>query len=200
MGDRAGRPANRWPLALRVWGNPVARGADRAEALLIIGLTLIWLLSVPVIATVASAEWTSVDARVAADQSADVAVVAVLQADAPPLTAGDAHAPSLTSPTAPAIWLGRDGQSAHGMVTVPAGARAGQRVTIWLDPAGAVVDRPMTTQVAAGLVVLAALGGWVGLGVVFAGVWWTARVVLNRHRAQLWEQGWTNLEAGLSPQ
>ena len=45
----------RW-FALRVWGNPLARGVDRAEAILIVGLFMIWLLTLPLIATVASVE------------------------------------------------------------------------------------------------------------------------------------------------
>lgn len=196
MGDRSSRSAVRMPLVLRVWGNPLARGADRAESLLIIGLTVIWLLSLPIIATVASAEWTTIETRVVANQSTDVAVVAVLQADAPSLAAAESRSGSPVSPTAPATWLGRDGQPANGMVTVPTGARTGERVTIWLDATGAVVDRPMTTQVAAGLLVLAALGGWLGLGLLFAGVRWTARIMADRHHSRLWEQDWLTLEAG----
>ncbi len=190
----AARPANRKPLALRVWRNPLARGADRAEVLLSVGLIIIWLLTLPLFATVGSAVWTTVQSRVVADQRDDVAVDAVVRSDAS--LAGDTATPSVAQPKAPATWLGRNGLPADGLVTVQAGARAGDHVTVWLDADGSVVNRPMSTQTAAGLLVAAAAGAWLVLGLLFLGLWRVTRHTLDQRRWRLWSQEWESFDAG----
>jgi hypothetical protein len=89
----------------------LARNIDRAETVLLIGLTVIWLVSLPLFATVASAEWMAVESRVLAEQSRDIAVDAVLNADAAPVEL-DSRSPAMGQPTVAATWVGRDGQPA----------------------------------------------------------------------------------------
>lgn len=195
MNARPAVGSTRKPWAVRVWGNPLARSTDRAEAVLLMGLAVIWLLSLPLVATMASAEWKSVESRVLAEQDRDVAVDAVLQADVSP-AAIDPRAPSMVQSAVAATWVGRDGQPTEGTVPVNAGARAGDHVTIWLDGTGSVVDRPMTTRTAAGILVAATVATWLALGLTFAVVWRGSRWLFDRRRSQSWADEWASFDAG----
>ena len=195
MNAGQGRPTHRAPLFLRIWGSPLARGSDRAEAVLAAGLVLLWLLSIPFIATIASAEWPGVQARVADVEQSETAVVATLDSDAD-LATVDAHSYSMVQPMASATWTGRDGRPASGSIVVRIGARAGDQQTIWLDEQGHVVDPPMTTRTAAGLLVLVAAGAWLALGVLFLAIRRTAGWSLDRRRDRSWEDEWASFDAG----
>lgn len=190
-----GRPTHRAPLLLRIWGNPLARGSDRAEAVLAAGLVVVWLLSIPFIATIASAEWPDVQARVAGVQQARTAVIATLVADAD-LATVDARSATMVQPMASATWTGRDGRPAAGSIVVRIGARAGDQQTIWLDDQGGVVDPPMTTQTAAGLLVLIAAGTWLFLGTLLLALRRAAGWSLDRRRHRSWEDEWASFDAG----
>jgi hypothetical protein len=182
----------RW-LAFRVWGSPLARDVDRAEAVLIVGLLLIWLLTLPLIATVASVEWTSVDSRLETDRATDIAVDAVLSGNASPSAL---TREAVGRSAARAAWTGRDGRPASGAIRVDAGAHAGDHVTVWLDASGTVVAQPMGSSTAVALTVLAAGGAWLALGLALAGTWWAIRRRLDRHRWNGWEQEWSSFAPG----
>jgi len=184
----------RRPFAVRVWGNPLARAADQAEAVLILGLVVVWLLSLPLIATMASVEWTRVETRLAADRITDLPRDALLTEDAAPPVAS--HDAVQVNSTAAATWAGRDSRPTSGQIQVPPAAQAGDHIAIWIDATGAVVARPMNTSTAAALTVMAAIGVWVGLGLVLSGIWWIARRRLDRHRWDQWERDWTAFEPG----
>lgn len=195
MNARPAPSAHRRPLALRVWGNPLARGSDRAEALLAVGLVIVWLLSIPLAATIASALWPSVEARVVAVQHDVASTDAVLLSDADVILS-DAHATPVVQPRATATWLGPDGRPVTESIVVAVGARAGDHQTIWLDAQGTVVDPPMSTQTAAALLVLAAAAGSLTLGAMFFAF---RRVVgwhFDRRRWQRWEDEWASFDAG----
>jgi len=189
------RTTTRWPWWLRVFRNPLARGVDRTETVLLIGLMAIWLVSVPLLATVASATWPTVESRVLAEQSRVVAVDAVLQSDAASVSM-DPRSPSMVQPTAAASWPGRDGRLAQGTITVGSTARAGDHLTIWLDADGTVVDRPMTTHTAAGLLAAGTAGAWLVLGLTIAGVGRAVRWRFDRRRSRSWAQEWASFGAG----
>ncbi|WP_420119881.1 hypothetical protein [Nakamurella sp.] len=195
MNTGQGRPAHRAPLFLRIWGSPLARGSDRAEAVLVAGLVVVWLLTIPFIATIASAEWPGVQARVVGVQQAQTAVGATLVTDAD-LATVDAHSYSVVQPMASATWTGRDGRPAGGSIVVRIGARAGDQQTIWLDEQGRVADPPMSTRTAAGLLVLVAAGAWLMLGILFLAIRRTAGWSLDRRRHRSWEDEWARFDAG----
>ena len=187
---RPGR--GRW-FALRVWGNPLARGVDRAEAILIVGLFMIWLLTLPLIATVASVEWSSIDNRLAADRVTDIGVDAVLTGDASPIVV---TREAMGASAASADWTGRDGQPTSGVVHVAAGARSGEHITVWLDATGKVVTQPMSSVTAAVLTALAAGIAWLGLGLTMIGIWWAVRRRFDRFRWIEWEREWKAFTPG----
>ncbi len=191
-------PAHRAPLMIRVWGNPLARGSYRAEAVLAIGLAIAWLLSAPLIATIASAQWPGVESAVAGVQHSVTSADAVLLSDADVVIADPhtSYSSSALQPKATATWLGRDGRPITESIVVRAGARTGDHQTIWQDGQGTVVDPPMTTQTAAGILVLAAAGAWLFLGMLFVAVRRTAGWGLDRRRRQMWEDEWASFDAG----
>lgn len=178
----------RRPLVLRVWRNPLARGVDRTEAALTWILVTVFLLALPILATIASVEWGDLSNKAAADSGSVVSVEATLTSDARYELTGYRSVP--TDVTADASWTGRDGLVATGQVDVMPGARAGDRQTIWLDPSGAIVPAPMTRTDAAIEAMLFGLTGWLGIGLVLLGVWWIVRRRLDRRRWQAWAEEW----------
>lgn len=194
MNEHPARPAHRAPLVLRVWGNPLARGSDRAEAVLVVGLVIVWLLTLPLIATIASAAWPTVESRVVGVQQSVTTTDAVLLSDAQVVIA-DPRSSQGVQPRANATWLGRDGRPATGSIVVRVEARTGDHQAIWLDEQGAVVDPPMTTRTAAGLLVLTAAAGWLILGgALFTFRWATGRG-FDRRRRRMWEDEWASFDA-----
>lgn len=186
----------RRPLALRVWRNPLARRIDRTEATVTWTLVAVFLLSLPILATIASVQWGNLSAEAAAEESAATAVDAVLTSDATyPVSA---YRSSPGDVTAQATWTGRNGLVGGGEIDVMPGARTGDHVVVWLDQAGDRVAAPMTTTDAAIEAALIGVSGWVGLGLLLAGVWWVVRRRLDRHRWRAWAQEWEC--AGPQPQ
>ena len=52
------QPARRRrPVWIQVWRNPLARGVDRAEAAVVLILLTLWLVALPIVATVGSVSW-----------------------------------------------------------------------------------------------------------------------------------------------
>lgn len=189
------RPARRAPWLTRVWASPLARGSDRAEAALVVGLVIVWLVTLPLIATIASAQWSSVESRVVDVQRSVTATDAVLLADAVVVMA-DPRSSAVVQPRADATWPDRNGRPTTGSIVVRAGAQAGDHQKIWLDVDGTVVDPPMTTQTAAGLLVLAAVGGWLLLGAVFLAFRRTVGWRFDRRRQRMWDDEWASFDAG----
>ena len=160
-------PAGHRPglLALRVWGNPMARGVDRAEAALTWILMANWLMALPILAVIGSVQWADLQAR------------------------ADAQASSLV-----ATWVGRNGLDVTGPVSPAPGARAGEHLTIWLDPDGAIVAAPMSATDAAVQAVVIVTFGWTVLGLLLGAAWWVARRHFDRRRWQAWAQEWERVE------
>jgi hypothetical protein len=85
-------------------------------------------------------------------------------------------------PDTPAQWQGPDGLLRAGLISAPAGVRAGSRVKVWINAAGDVVTPPMQQDAIARRVELAqglaAAGFAAGLGVTG----WLTHRGLNQHR------------------
>jgi hypothetical protein len=175
-------------FALRVWGNPMARGVDRAEAALTWILVTIWLLASPIVAVIGSVQWADLQARADAQQHSKVSVEAVLVTDAVYQLTTSRSFP--TGVTAEATWVGPSGLEVTGSVTPLPRARAGDRVTIWLDPDGAVVAAPLSDTDAAVQAMLIAAGGWTGFGLLLGATWWIVRRRFDQRRWQAWAQEW----------
>jgi hypothetical protein len=91
---------------------------------------------------------------------------------------------------APAIWQDRFGSTHNGLVMVTRGLRAGGKVDIWTDAAGAKVPAPMTEQDALLCVLIGvgvALAGGIGL---LLGLWAVVRRATMASNCARWEDGW----------
>jgi len=180
------------PFVVRVWGNPMARRFDRVEAGLTWILVTIWLLALPILAVIGSVQWADLEARAATQQRSVVSVEAVLVGDGRYRLTSYQSIP--TGVTAEATWFDRNGVQVTGPVAPRPGARAGDPVTIWLDPAGAVVAAPMNDTDAAVQAILTVTGGWTGLGLLLGSMWWVLRRRLDRRRGEAWAQEWERFE------
>ncbi|GAA4713499.1 hypothetical protein GCM10023215_65590 [Pseudonocardia yuanmonensis] len=110
--------------------------------------------------------------------------------DAAPSSGPDENA-LLPQARVPAIWLGPDGTSHLGSLSVDAGTPAGRTVPIWIDAAGEPVSPPTTGAADAVVVgVVAALLGW---ALIAAALVVTA-VAAARQRARRIAEEWAAAE------
>jgi len=174
----------------RPGGNPLSRGTDRAEAMVVILSVLFALVLVPVMLTFGSLTYASL-----ADQSARqfrdrYETVAVLTANAPD-TAGSTRGEAVGGKSKVAArWQLRDGATRTGLVEADAGSKAGTEVSVWLDESGRPVDPPLSTVDLVGAGVLVAVFGWLGaVGLLAFGCWGLHRA-FDRRRYRAWDSEW----------
>lgn len=191
----------RWKNTLRRWWrrfgvdrNPLRRRSDRVEAVALIGAAVIALVAIPLAFNVHTAAYQA-GARASAERTATaVQTTAVLLEDGRGHTAELVVRVPVPKPMVPAAWLGPDGMTRTGLVEVTPGASAGDRVPVWMDRNGSVVDAPATPVDVTVDAVVAAVGtglGWLLLvRVIFAVVRW----VLDRRRFTAWGVEWERVE------
>lgn len=165
-----------------------ARGTDRLEALLLLVVSLLVVVSVAVIGGHVAADRDRLAASAAADARARHLVVATVRPDIP-VPAGSGLAGGELVPVT-ATWLAPGGQVRRGVVDVGAGPALPQHVQMWIDRAGGQVAPPLSGAEA---FTTAILGGLVWEGVVLValgGVYLLFRRGLDRRRARSWEREW----------
>jgi hypothetical protein len=176
-----------------VWGNPLARSADRWQAGLRIVLISLWALALPLAATVSSL--LVANGLQSIDQATGEATQtsAVLSADAPRITMfGDGVAP-VVADHVPASWTAQDGTTRSGPVSAFSGMSAGERVDIWIDSSGTKVDTPKPPSGAVGEGILVGVAIWLGWGILLALVFWLSVLSLDRGRRAEWDREWRGL-------
>jgi hypothetical protein len=174
----------------------VARVGDRVEGAVLLVAVLIALLGVPVAAAIGSEVYAS--GKVAAAEQAVTRhpVRATLLADAPPAPADTGRGVAVDRSAVPARWVAADGATRSGAVDVPAGAKAGAEVPIWVDDTGAVSAPPLTVDGAVVGGTLVAVALWGGVVALLCLVWLVVRAVRGRLSAQSWEREWALVEPG----
>ncbi|MGW0613761.1 Rv1733c family protein [Streptomyces sp. NPDC002788] len=178
----------------RVWlwrwrRNPLKRRADRAEAWLVLG---VWALTVCVGVLAGTAVSRSVADGLARERVEWRPLVARLAERAPGKAAEDGSVLRADQVWASARWTAADGSSHSGQLRVPAGSAAGTPVTVWTDPEGRQVTRPVTASQARVRAVL--IGGVAGVGaaaVPLAGGR-AVRSRLERDRIDRWDAEWAH--------
>ncbi|MGW2161276.1 Rv1733c family protein [Nonomuraea sp. NPDC001699] len=174
-------------------GNPLRRRSDRLESVAVLVTALVLLAGV----------WPAVLAGRLAyegalqEESAHAAgrhqVRATLLADAPAARVTLTEMP-VRGQRAMARWTTSSGAVRSGPVPVPAVAKAGSTVPLWIDAAGSPAPPPadravlrtrgvVTGTLLMSVIVLAALGGFAGFR------WWT-----DRRRYQEWEVQWARAD------
>jgi len=166
--------------------NPLRRGSDRVETVVLAALLAVFAGGSP-FAAHASASWVSaLSQQELRAQHANFRQVTAVLLDAPWTPAG--YGVGL-APQADARWKAPDGAVRTGLITVPAGAKAGAGVKIWTDRSGQLVTPLQQDQIAM-RADLAAAVAVAALGVVLVIVAGTVRLVLNRRRMAGWDAGW----------
>ena len=169
--------------------NPLRRGCDRAETVVLGALLAAFLASAP-FAAHAMGNWAyRLSAREAQAQLAALHQVpaTLLQAAAssPAYPEAGGYAPVVD-----ARWRAPDGQVRTGKLLVPVGATAGSTVLVWTDLTGQLADAPMTPADLVSRAQLAAEGAVGGLTVAFLVAGWVIRRFLDRRRLAAWDADW----------
>jgi hypothetical protein len=183
-----------WRLARLIRGrrldrNPLRRGSDRAETV-VLGALLAAFVTVAPFAAHGAGRWAyTTSDREAQAQRAELRQVLATLLQAP------SHATSY--PTAGVIpiavdarWRAPDGQVRTGILFPPLGATAGSAVPVWVDGAGQLADPPLGRVQ---LVTRAHLAEEVAVGtlaIVLIAACWLARRALDGRRMAAWDVDW----------
>jgi len=192
-GTGRARPRLRRSWLHGVWRNPLARSADRWQAGLRVVLITLWLLALPVAATVSS--MLVADGLKSIDQAADdhSLVPALLLADAPIVIVFAETAVQSTLVDVQARWIAPDGSDRSGQVRSPSGLAAGAQIEIWIDRSGTPITAPERPSGAVGSGVLIGGGIWLGWGILLAGLFRLSVLSLDRGRRAEWDREWLGL-------
>jgi hypothetical protein len=116
--------------------NPLARGADRAEAAVVVLSVLLAMVLVPVMLTLGSVTYSNLVEQSARQSRGRHETVAVLTQDAPGTSVGTRGETVSGKAKVPARWRLPDGTTRTGLVEADDGSKAGAEVSVWLDPVG----------------------------------------------------------------
>ena len=172
---------------LRLDRNPLRRGSDRAETIVLGALLAVFLAAAPVAAH-AAGSWAHASAvRDAQAQRASLhQVTATLSRAAPVLSSYG----SASDFAVEARWRAPDGRVRTGELLVTADVAASHSTRIWVDRAGRLTSPPLSQDQAAGRVQLAAGVAVGGLAVVLIMAAWLARKGIDRRRMSAWDADW----------
>jgi hypothetical protein len=181
---------------LRPDRNPLRRGSDRAETVVLAALLAAFLVGAP-FAAGAAGHWASISAaRQAQAQRASLTqVTATLVRNAPVWSGYGSGTGAVTQ----ARWRAPDGRPRSGEVYVTAGDLAGGTVRIWVDRAGLRTRPPLTRDQVAGRIQFLAGAAVSGLATLLAIVGWLAHRALDRRRLAGWDADWLATEPRWSP-
>jgi hypothetical protein len=181
---------------VRAFGfNPLIRLTDRLEAFAVLAVLVSALFALPAAAMAGTMIYES-GVRTATEQTQTRHSVDALVVDGAGLPT-DFETPAYVS----AQWT--EGTQTHtDRVASPATVRAGDHMTVWLDPAGTVVAAPRTAADAKIGAVAAAVAVWITVVACSAVLAFVVRVGLDRSRERAWERelhllahnddGWAN--------
>jgi hypothetical protein len=179
-----------WQRLLRIAtgnDNPLRRRVDRIQSAVVVCLVIVFVVAAPLLSIVA-VRVTS--AAAAAEQQAESGwrpVTAVLQESAGAgLVANDGSFDSWVT----ASWEMPGGAKRSGLVAVDLNARKGQRMTVWVTPAGQLTHPKLTRAEVLEWEASAALVTPIGLAVLLVVAGAVVRMVANRRRMAGWARAW----------
>jgi hypothetical protein len=178
----------------QAWRNPLARPADRAEAVARLCLVTMYLVILPVVAVLGSQAWHGVSATLEHQQQSRHPTTAQLLEDAPDL--GDDDQGSLMSEQllVAARWVAPDGAERTGSVPAAPGEPSGDRIEIWVDQTGNVSTPPPDPASVAVPIIIATIAGALLWGGLLIAAHYTFRSRLDRHRLARWDDEWRRIE------
>jgi hypothetical protein len=171
---------------------PLKRTSDRLQHLGRILLLGVLLTGVAVALAVATAGYTEAAAKAAVQSASRHQVKAELTEDASPPSVNTSDMSGRGS--ASVTWRDAAGAAQHAVLSVPAGARAGSTMLVWVDRSGHRTTRPISR----GDAVYAGIGYGVLTYLAIAGVAVAAyrlfRGSLDRGRIRRWDAEWAQVE------
>jgi hypothetical protein len=179
----------------RVWRglwpgrNPLRRTCDRVGAAIVAVLLAAFLIGAPLLALAAGQR--AYDAALRAEDAQRATrrpVPAVLLTNAP--APAVCWCALLMRPRVLARWTTPDGSPHTGLVAVPATARAGSTVKVWVGPAGWPAGPPLTSSQVVSRAILAAVVAPMAVGIFILGAGAAAHWVLDRRRLARWDAEW----------
>lgn len=190
--EMAGYPSRvRRMLRTAPWSrNRLMRRSDRIEGVLRLFLLLVLLAAIPIGVCCGSAAAAHAAARIAAQNSGKSSVTATIAAD-PIVLPADQRVP-VVAPAAAVTWT-VNGHPYSATIDVPAGAKKGDTVRIWVDRTGHQTWPPRSVHdarthgIEIGMLILAALCG--GALILFRAAGW----LLARRRSAAWDRDWSRV-------
>jgi hypothetical protein len=172
---------------------PLKRGSDRLEFVARVLLVCSLLTAVPISLAVGTVAHTHAAAQAKA-QAADRHRVTARLLDDIPAPADEAW--SSASAWANAVWTDSAGIE-HRLsvpVPVPATARAGDPVSVWIDQDGNRTTRPLSDGDVTGQAVGQGAVTLAVLSLIAAGAYRSVRTLLDRSRFRRWAADWATVE------
>jgi len=170
--------------------NPLRRGTDRLEAVMVAGLIAVFVVTAPVLAA-AAGHWAA--ATCMREQRAQASwrrVSAIVQRVAP----SEQSLVSTTYGWMPARWTAPDGQQRTASIPVSPGTTPGSRTQVWVDRYGSLTGPPLRRAQVQGWIVSAKVSATAGLALI---VWYAGRagrLQFGRRRLSRWEREWRAVE------
>jgi hypothetical protein len=177
---------------LRAWRSPLRRRVDRLEAAVLIGLAVVFVISAPVLAISAAQLAGVAGLRELRAESAWRQVPATLLENASSGVPAEQAIPggAASNDLVWARWDSPSGRLCKGVIEVPPGMRALERVTIWVTKTGKPAAPPLSPADLEERSVLAVLGSVLGLAIALSGAAVGVRLAANRHRMAGWDRAW----------
>ena len=168
--------------------SPLRRPVDKLESTVVTCLIIAFLIAAPLLAIFAAGAVGAAGTRESNAESQWRAVTAVLQQSAAEGTVGlDGD---WETAWVRARWTMPGGSRKSGLVAVALNAQAGQRVTVYVTPAGQLTHEPLTRAEVAERTAMAAVAAPVALAMVLAIAIGATRVAANRRRMACWTREW----------
>jgi hypothetical protein len=167
--------------------SPLQRRVDRIESVIAACLVVVFVIAAPLLCVVAVRVAGAAGVREQQAESGWRPVPAVLQqsAAAGQIAGGDSDASWVS-----ARWRAPDGRWRQGLVAVALNAKAGQRMTVWVTPAGQLMHPPLTRAEVLEWEATGATLAPIALAALMAVAGGIVRVLANRRRVAGWTRAW----------
>jgi hypothetical protein len=165
--------------------NPLWRGSDRLEMVMLVGLFSIFLIGSPVLA------WWAAGTSYESDQRA-IAWERDNLREVPARLDGTATDLRATPYSAHATWTAPNGVRRSGLITVEAGAQPGDEVRIWVNNRGDLRTKPGGRN-PVGKAALVAIVVVATVAAAANGLRRIGSALLDRYRARAWQREWSEI-------
>jgi hypothetical protein len=172
--------------------NPLRRHIDRAEAAMITGLIIVFLIAGPVLAVVVGHWLGSAGMRQQRAEAAWRPVSATLLGGTPPRWGG--YTATAETVWVLARWMAPDGQTRLGPIPVSPPAAVGSTTGVWVTRSGSLTGPPVgRSQLQARDATAAVLTPLV-LGILLCFAGHAGRALLAQRRLDAWDRAWRAVE------